>query len=275
MRVLRRGSKALAIAAAAYLVLMGLAWGFQRRFIYLPARGAPPPVERALPGAREVAFETEDGLRLAAWLLPTARQPPRSSVIVFHGNAGDRASRAPLARALADGGHDVLLVDYRGYAENPGSPSEGGLVRDARAARAWVAARSNRPIVLFGESLGAAVAVALAAEQPSDALALRSPFTSLADAGRAHYPFLPLGLILKDRWSSIERIAHVGVPVLVVAGTSDGVVPFEQSRALFDAAREPKRFTAIEGADHNDVALLAGREMIDAILAFLAEHVPE
>ena len=148
------------------------------------------------------------------------------TVIVFNGNAGNRAFRAPLAAALAEHGISVLLFDYRGYGGNPGSPSEEGLAADARAARRYVAGRAGSDrIVYFGESLGSGVAVRLAAEQPPAALILRSPFTSLTDTGRHHYPFLPVGMMLIDRFASIDRIRDIRCPLLVIAADHDSVVP--------------------------------------------------
>ncbi len=187
---------------------------------------------------------------------------------------GNRTHRAPLAAALAREGFGVLLFDYRGYGGNPGTPTEAGLLADARAARAYLAARGDvdpARLVYLGESLGAAVAVALAAEAPPRALVLRSPFTSLTDVGRRHYPLLPVGLLLRDRYPSLERIGGVAAPVLVVAGERDRLVPVEQSRRLYAAAPGPKRFVLIADADHNDFALLAGAEFIGAVARFLDE----
>lgn len=127
----------------------------------------------------------------------------------------------------------------------------------------------------FGESLGAAVAIGLAVEQPPAALVLRSPFTSLADVGRLHYPYLPVRLLLKDRYDSIGRIQDVSCPVLVVAGGADGIVPARQSRHLFDAARQPKRYVEIRGADHNDWELLAGRALLREVVRFAGSRRSE
>ena len=166
-----------------------------------------------------------------------------------------------------------MLFDYRGYGGNPGTPTESGLAKDARAARSYLEGRDDvdpERIVYFGESLGAGVAVGLAVERPPAALMLRSPFASLVAAARFHYPFLPVGLILKDRYPSIDRIPALECPLLVLAGTADGVVPFEQSRRLFDAARtKRKQFVTFEGADHNDVEFVSGRRMFDEIDDFL------
>jgi fermentation-respiration switch protein FrsA (DUF1100 family) len=266
--------RAVAVAALVGLMVVALAWAGQRRLIYLPSAGPVPPADAVLPGSEDVSFQTEDGLRLPGWFVPAA--PGRAAgraVLMLNGNAGDRSGRAPFAKALADSGVPVLLFDYRGYGGNPGHPTETGLAADARAARDYLAGRADvraDSIVFFGESLGAAVAIRLAVERPPAGLVLRSPFTTLADAGRLHYPFLPVQLLLKDRYDAIGRVGSVGCPLLVVAGGADGIVPAAQSRRLYDAARQPKRYVEIPGAGHNDWALLAGNQLIRETLAFIA-----
>src|SRR5574341_1213800 len=258
---------------AAVVILVALAWLFQRRLIYLPSPGRVPPAPAVLHAGEDVAFDTADGLRLAGWFVPAATGRSRATVMVLGGNAGNRVARAPLAAELSRAGLSVLLVDYRGYGGNPGSPSERGLLADARAARAYLAARGDvdpARLVYFGESLGAAVAVKLAVEQPPMALVLRSPFTSLADIGRVQYPFLPVRLLLRDRYAALERVGGLRCPVLVVAGAADGIVPWEQSRRLAGAIPEPKRFVLIPNADHNSLELLAGQRVIGAVVRFVA-----
>lgn len=256
------------VVGVGFGLLVGLAWLFQRQLIYLPAAKVPPTAAPA--STEEVKLHTQDGLTLAAWFVPGAGEGPWDAVIVFNGNAGNRSHRTPLAEALSETGIAVLLADYRGYGGNPGRPSEEGLALDSRAALEHVLARPDVDrIAYFGESLGSAVAVRLATEHPPAGLVLRSPFTSLADVGRHHYPFLPVGALLRDRYPSAERIGRVRAPLLVLAGDRDGVVPTEQSRDLYEAAREPKRFVLIEGAGHNDHALLAGDELLDEVVRFL------
>jgi len=266
----------LGVLAALFVLLAALAWFFQRRMIYFPLGQSVPPASAVLGGASEVAFETEDGLLLHGWYVPAEGGTARATVLVFNGNAGNRSYRAPLAAALARRGHSVLLFDYRGYGGNPGRPSERGLLADGRAARAWLESRpgmDGRRLVFFGESLGAAVALAEAVERPPAALVLRSPFTSLTDVGRRHYPFLPVRWLLADRYPSIERIAGLDCPLLVIAGERDRIVPPGQSRALFEAApSRRKRFLSLPGG-HNDLALLAGDRMIDETIAFLEESL--
>jgi fermentation-respiration switch protein FrsA (DUF1100 family) len=266
----------VAVLAAAWLALVLYAWLMQRSLIYLPERVAPDPT--LIPaGAEEVQFATDDGLTLTGWFLPADRpsDSPGPAVIVFNGNAGHRGYRTPLAEALAAQGLHVLLFDYRGYGGNPGSPTEDGLRRDARAATMLLAARREVDpdrIVYFGESLGAGVAVALAVERQPAGLVLRSPFTSLASMGRRHYPYLPMwDPLLWDRFAAVDQIGQVEAPILVVAGAEDVIVPPDESRALFDAARNPKRWVQIERAGHNDAALLDGQEMLRAIADFLRE----
>lgn len=277
---------AVAIVTLVASGLFSLLWTQQRRLIYFPSPGPVPPAAMFLHGFQDVVVDTSDGLRLGAWYGPARRMGPdlpgadRGSsrapgVVVFSGNGGDRAGRAPLAAALHEAGLAVLLLDYRGYGGNPGRPSEDGLAEDARAALDWLAARPDVDagrLVYFGESLGAAVALGLAVQTPPAALVLRSPFTSLADVGRLHYPWLPVGRLLLDRYPSSERITRLAAPLLVIAGTGDAVVPAELSRRLYDAAPQPKRLVEVPGADHNDPRLLDGREMMDETIGFLREH---
>ena len=192
-------------------------------------------------------------------------------MIVFNGNAGHRGYRAPLAAALDAQGIAVLLFDYRGYGGNPGTPAEAGLFQDARAARAYVISRPDvdaSRLVYFGESLGSGVATALAAENPPAALILRSPFASMVEVGRIHYPLLPVGGCcaigsLRSSTSAASAARCSSSPA------RDTIVPFAQSRRLFDAALEPKRLLIIEGADHNDEALNAGPGLLTAVTDFV------
>ncbi|GIH78056.1 alpha/beta hydrolase [Planobispora longispora] len=247
------------------LLVVGLAWLFQRSLIYLPDRSPVPPAAAVLPGARDVTLTTADGLRLGAWYVPAAGSARGVSVLVAGGNAGNRAHRAPLARALAARGLSVLLLDYRGYGGNPGRPSEAGLALDVRAAREHLA-RSGDAVIYFGESLGAAVVTELAAEHPPTALLLRSPFTDLADAGQVNYPFLPVRPLLWDRFPVTEHVAGVRAPTTVVFGSRDTIVPARLSRAVAEAAPGLVRSVEIAGAGHNDRVFLDGPELVDAVV---------
>lgn len=250
--------------AVALAAVLGLLWVFQRNLIYLPSQSVPAPPH----DVAEVTYETADGLTITAWLLES--DSGRGAVIVFNGNAGNRSHRLPLARALADLGLTVLLTDYRGYGSNPGSPSEEGLAIDGRAAVDYMTERRiDDPLVLFGESLGAGVAIGLARQQPPQAMILRSPFISLPDIAAVHYRWLPSSLLLRDRYQNLDGIDDIDTPVLVVVGGGDRIVPPDQSRAVYEAANEPKEILLVEGADHNDPDLLDGEEMIKGIADFL------
>jgi fermentation-respiration switch protein FrsA (DUF1100 family) len=267
-----RGPLIVAGFIAVVAAVLTLMWTLQRRLIYFPTTGVPALGEIGLTGVEPVTFETADGLRLSGWFFAASGPSSRVTVLVFNGNAGNRAHRAPLAAVLQRHGFQVLLVDYRGYGGNPGTPSSNGLAADARAAQAYLARRSDvdlSRLAYVGESLGTAVAVDLAVEHPPAALVLRSPFTSLSDVGQYHYPFLPVRLLLRDRFSAIDQIRRIRVPLLVIAGGHDRIVPLENSRRLYEAAIAPKTLLVLPEADHNDYELLAGDEMVEAIVRFL------
>lgn len=254
------------VATVALLALVGLGglWLAQRRLIYLPSGtpGDPPP------GWTAIEFTTADGVELGAWFRPP--DSARPTVLVFNGNAGNRSDRLALGKALTAEGFGVVLLDYRGYGGNAGRPTEEGLALDAEAAADWLAA--NRPddaVVYFGESLGAAVATRLAVDRPPSALVLRSPFTSLPDVAAVHYPFLPVRSMLWDEYPVLSQIADIAVPLAVVAGSADSIVPPEQSRLVHDAVAGPATWVLVEGADHNDAALGHGSQLVEALLAIL------
>ena len=242
-----------------------------------PVPGPGPVAASVLPGAEDVSFETADGVRLQGWFVPPVvgrpgRQGAGPAVLVCNGNGGDRSMRAGLAADLARMGLAVLLFDYRGYGGNPGTPTEDGLAADARAALAYLAGRAEVDpdrVVYFGESLGAAVALRLAVERPPAALVLRSPFASLAEVGRHHYPVVPVSLLLRDRYESAALAGRLTAPLLVVAGARDRIVPLAHTRRLFAAAPRPKRLVVLDGAGHNAPDLLAGPRLVDELRGFL------
>ncbi len=243
------------------LLVVTLAYLFQRKLVYLPSDGPVPSAGDVLPGARDVTLTTSDGLRLGAWFVP-ALGTERATVLVAPGNGGDRSLRAPLAAALRERGLSVLLFDYRGYGGNPGDPTEEGLALDVRAARDYL---DGDRLIYFGESLGGGVVTELATEHPPDALVLRSPFTELSAVAQEHYPFLPMKLLLKDRFPVAENVARIRVPTTVIYGSADSIVPAEQSRTVADAAAGPVERVEVRDADHNDAVLLDGPAVIDAV----------
>jgi fermentation-respiration switch protein FrsA (DUF1100 family) len=219
----------------------------------------------------DLTIPTEDGERLHAWWIPTGVTPARAHLVFFHGNAGNVSHRVEHARALSAAGLDLLLVDYRGYGQSTGRPSEEGLHRDARASVG--ALRSGQHVdparlVYMGESLGAAVALRLALEDPPLACVLQSAFTSLRDIGRVHYP-AALASLAGDAYPSLERIRRLRAPVLILHGAQDEIVPVAHGRALFDAAPEPRRLEIVEGAGHNDLVHVMGSAYGTEVAAWL------
>ena len=253
--------------------LLLMVWTMQRRLMYFPIAAVPSLASLGLSDVQPVMFNTADGLRLNGWFFPVAGAGPRTTVLVFNGNAGNRAHRVPLARALVDRGLQVFLFDYRGFGGNAGAPTEHGLARDARAAHEYLIGRRDVDVtrlVYFGESLGTAVAVELATAQPPAALILRSPFTSMTHVGQYHYWWLPVRALIRDSYDTLERIGRVKSPLLVIAGERDAIVPIGQSRRVYDsAASERKKFLSIPRADHNDDELFDGDAMIGEIARFL------
>ncbi len=262
--------KGLLAVLLAAILLIGALTIFQRQLIYLTGSEVVPPIAEVLPGGTEWRLHTEDGLELTAWFVEasSARQDAMT-VVVAPGNAGNRSHRAPLVQALTGAGFDVLLVDYRGYGGNPGSPSEAGLALDIRSAYDAVRASGVPPerLLLFGESLGGAVVTALATEVPAAGLVLRSPFIDLVAVASDAYPFLPVRWLLQDELPVLERIRDLRLPVAVVYGTADSIVDPAQSRQVAEAAANTVALLAVEGADHNDAALSYGPQVVAAVRA--------
>ncbi len=247
-------------------VVVGMLWWLQRQLIYFPDASSVLPAGEVILGARDVTLRTDDGLELGAWFVPaapgagpTGRQ--RMAVLVAPGNGGNRADRAGLAEELRRRGLAVLLMDYRGYGGNPGSPSEKGLECDALAAMGALEDLGYPPerTIYFGESLGSGVVAALQVRRPPAGMVLRSPFPELADVGARHYPWLPVRLLLRDRF-----------PV-VIYGDRDQVVPTELSARVADQAPVLVERVVIAGADHNDAAMFG--PLVAAAVARLAARV--
>jgi fermentation-respiration switch protein FrsA (DUF1100 family) len=256
----------LVLVLLAGLVLAAV-WGLQRQLIYFPDPSDVPPAGDVLPGARDVTLETSDGVELGAWYVPArAERDLGMAVLMAPGNGGNRAGRTGLARELGDRGFAVLLLDYRGYGGNPGSPTEGGLAADADAA-VEALADLGHPLdrtIYFGESLGTGVVAGLQERHAPAGIVLRSPFTELADVGRHHYPWLPVRTLLRDRFPVLGPLAVSDVPVTVVYGDHDGVVPTELSERVADGAPSLVERVVLEGADHND-AVMFGPRVADAV----------
>ncbi|MBT5898497.1 MAG: alpha/beta hydrolase [Rhodospirillaceae bacterium] len=255
--------KYLGLALVAYAALVAGCAMVQRSLMYFPDANLPAPSQ----GFEAVSYRTADGITLTSWYRPALKGFP--TLVYFQGNGGNISHRLFKTRPLFEAGHGLLLVGYRGYGGNPGSPSEDGLYHDARAALDYLAGQGlpGERLVLVGESLGSGVAVRMASEARFRAVILEAPYTSTVDVGQAAYFFLPVRLMMYDRFPSIDLIADIQAPLLLIHGVDDRIIPTRFGRRLFKAARQPKEAHFIPDAGHND---LFEHGLTDIELDFLA-----
>ncbi|MCU0800942.1 MAG: alpha/beta hydrolase [Rhodobacteraceae bacterium] len=240
----------LAGLALVYLGLVALMAVSQRQLQYFPTQRAPDPAAVGLAGVQDLRLETSDSETVSLWYAPAT--PGRPTILFLHGNAGEVADRAPRFAAYRAAGFGAAFLSYRGYGASSGSPTEAGLFQDARAAYYWLLAQgiNAADLAIVGESLGTGVAVKLAASVPAGALVLGAPFSAASDVAAAAYPWLPVRLLMQDQFRSIDEIAFVTAPLLVLHGTDDAVIPLSQGQRLFDAASGDKTFIALPDAGH-------------------------
>ncbi len=255
----------------AVVVLYGgfvaLLYVVQRSLQYFPERRRTAPSAVGLPEAEEAVLDTADGERVIVWHVPPREGQP--IFLYFHGNGGSLRWRVERFRTLITDGSGLVALSYRGYGGSSGRPTETGLVEDAAAAYAFAIARyPAEHIVLWGESLGSALALAVAAEKPVGHLVLEAPFTSAADVGAQHYWFVPVRLFMKDQFRSDLRASKVTAPVLVVHGENDTIVPMTFGKRLYGLIHAPKRFVRVAGAGHNDL----GARAVAAAKRFIVEQ---
>jgi fermentation-respiration switch protein FrsA (DUF1100 family) len=255
----RRGSpplwwRVIRVLAVSYLlVLLMLVW-LENSLTYFPMKHPAGRWEAEGLQVEDAHFASTDGTKLHGWYV--AAENPQAVILFCHGNAGNVTHRDDVFRELPQFVEASLLVfDYRGYGRSEGTPSEAGVLADARAARAWLARKAGVPegqIVLWGESIGGAIAVDLAADDGARGLILEGSFTSLPDVAAYHYPWLPVRWLMRGRLNSVERIRQYQGPLLMVHGDADSVVPYLFGQRLFAAANEPKKLLTQHNADHND-----------------------
>lgn len=250
------------IAALGYAAMVGVMYFAQRALLYPGANSGPTPPAPAWGEA--VTIETPDGERLHALYTPPDADEP--TVLFFLGNADRADNYGFLAQALLKRGYGLLALTYRGYPGSTGSPSEKGLLIDGLAAFDWLAARSDGGIVPLGQSLGSGVAVNTAANRPALGAVLVSAYTSVETLAKSHYPFLPVGLLIKDRFRSDLWIEDVRQPKLFIHGRRDGVIPLHFGEALFAIAPEPKEMLVYDAYGHND---LWDEGMVGDVLTFI------
>ena len=265
----------LACAAFGYIAVVGGLYAFQRNILFLPSSHLVSPAAAGAGDMREVALETADGLALRSWYKPA--RDGRPTMIYFHGNGGNISGRVKRVRPYLNAGLGVLLVGYRGYGGNLGSPSETGLYEDARTALRFIEAEGvpATRTVLYGESLGSALAIHVAAEQaaqgrPFAAVIGEGAPSSVVDVAARRYPFAPVRTLIRDRFDSKAKVSGIGAPLLLIHGAEDRVVPVDFSRELFDAASEPKNAHWIENGGHNDLTYHG----IDAVVLDFLDRWP-
>jgi len=263
----------LGIAALLYVALVVLLYLTQSRYVYYPEsklEAYPSDVGLAF---EEVNLVTEDGIRLSAWYVPSQRS---QEVILFcHGNAGNISHRLDSLGVFYNLGFSTFIFDYRGYGRSEGHPSEQGTYKDAEAAWQYLVKVLKVPpnrIVIFGRSLGGAIATELAVRHQPAALIIESTFMSFKDIASEMYPYIPTSLIARFSYNTLEHIRNVKAPVLIVHSSQDDIIPFRHGQSLYSAAREPKEFLKIQG-DHNTGFLTSGEEYIKGLDTFVNRFV--
>jgi len=246
-------------------------WFFmQRNLIYFPDRSKLDESLAKASGFTPIQLKTEDGLTLQAWYRPAKGQ--FWTLVYCHGNAGNIVGRVPLVEPYLELGYGVLLLEYRGYADNPGSPTQTGLMLDGVAALTYLQKEGVplKQVALMGESLGTGVVVHLAARYPVGAVILQSAYTSLVDLGLYHYPFLPVRWFLTDRYDSASEITKIHAPILFLHGAYDAIVPIEMGHRLYELAPQPKQFVTQRGRGHND---LSSSDLVEEVTEFLKNSI--
>lgn len=267
--------QALGILAAAYGGLLLAVYFFQSRLVFFPETEreiVATPSQIGLP-YEDIQLKTSDGISLHGWYIPAPQ--PRGTVLFLHGNAGNISHRLDSVRMFHRLGYNTLIFDYRGYGSSSGAPTEQGTYRDAEAAWRYLAEQRHVPvcrIVLFGESLGGAIAAWLAARQKPAALVIASGFTSVPDLGQQLYPYLPVRWLARIRYDTRKYLRTVTAPVLIAHSPEDDIIPFEHGRELYAASNPPKQFLELAGG-HNDGFIFMREAWVKVLGDFLGEQM--
>lgn len=271
----------LRVLIAAYGGFALVLYFFQSHLVFYPETGREviaAPSQVGLP-YEEIRLATDDGLSLHGWFIPAAQREnapqPHGTVLFLHGNAGNISHRLDSLQMFHNLGYSTLIFDYRGYGNNDGSPSEQGTYLDAEAAWRYLTEQRRIPscrIVLFGESLGGAVASWLAARQQPAALVIASGFTSVPDLAQHFYPFMPVRWLARLRYDTRENLRAVTAPLLIAHSREDEIIPFEHGQALYAAANPPKHFLELAGG-HNDGFIFMRESWVGQLEDFLGGHI--
>jgi uncharacterized protein len=253
------------------IVLLPAVRWFERANLYFPVRGMDGGPELLGLKFEDLRLTTSDQTMVHAWYVEDT--PASPVMLVCHGNGGNISHRLDKLRLFRQAGASVLLFDYRGYGLSSGRPDEKGTYMDAEAAYRWLTGTKKVPaerVVIYGESLGGAVALETALRHPAAGLILDSAFTSVVDMGKRIFPFLPIDLMVRCRYDNLAKIAQLRAPLLVMHSPQDDIVPFDMGRMLFESAPEPKVFFALRGS-HNEGFLDTGPAYVEAIASFLKD----
>jgi pimeloyl-ACP methyl ester carboxylesterase len=237
---------------AVYAVIAVAAFILQRRLMYYPDPERISPAAFNLPGVTERVIDTPDGARLVSWYAPAG--PGQPTILYFHGNAGNLASRSERVRRYVARGYGVMFLSYRGYNGSTGNPSESANVADAKLAYDALIADGVAPddIIVYGESLGSGVAVQIAADNEIGGLVLDAPYTTIVDVAAQAYPYLPVRPFIFDRYETLRYLPRVQAPLLVLHGEEDRIIPVEMGKAVYAAANAPKEIATFPHAGHSD-----------------------
>lgn len=255
-------TKILLTVAIAYLGMLVFAYFAQRKFTYFPNPERFTPADAGLDAFREVELPTPDGERLVAWYAPAP--PGAATILYFHGNGGGLANRALRFGRYQSAGFGIFILAYRGYSGSTGSPSEKHNIADARLAYDHLIKQGIAPadLFLYGESLGTGIAVQTAAVVPVAGVILDAPYTSIVEVGARTFFYLPLNLLMEDRYETKNYIATINTPLLILHGVRDHVIPVDMGRRLYALAREPKRLVEFPEGRHIDLDRYGGADVV-------------
>ena len=236
-----------------YVLLLTVMFFFQRSFLYHPSvvNYLKDQATNEPSGIEKVKITTEDNIDLVAWFY-NKNMEKFKTILFFHGNAGSLENRTYKLNHFKDLDVNFLIIAWRGFSGNEGEPNEIGLYKDAYSAIKWLNLKgvSEKNIILYGESLGTGVAVEVAQTKNYAGVILESPYTSMVNLGKKYYPFFPVRFLLKDKFESYKKIKKISVPILVIHGKMDKIVPFAMGKKMYELANEPKFFYFQEYGDH-------------------------
>lgn len=265
----------LFIIITTWVLLSVFIYFYQDNLIFFPNNKVDATPELIALDYEDITLKTHDGVDINAWWIPNTNS--RATLLLMHGNAGNLSHRLDTIRIFHELGLSVFIIDYRGYGNSSGKPSERGTEIDAETAWQYLTDKKNieaDKIIIFGRSLGGAIAIGLAEKYNAAALIVESSFSSIADIGKHYYPYLPTALIARTKYPSKNRIKNIQTPTLFIHSQDDEIIPYSHGQVLFAAANEPKLFLEITGG-HNDGFIISAEKYSNGIDAFISNILGE